>query len=58
MSAIVAPERMQAAPQDYWGNVRVPRLEALPQFSQRRSAWLSVPHGTAPEHFSSLFGPP
>jgi hypothetical protein len=50
---------MKIAPRDNWGDVRVPRLEALEKSSNgNHGAWITVPHITQPEQFSSLVGVP
>jgi hypothetical protein len=49
---------MKGAPLDNWSNVRVPRLESLPRYSQSSSEWLTIPPITAAEQLSSLLGVP
>jgi hypothetical protein len=57
-----APPKMKAAPHDNWGNVRVPRLEALLTSAagrrRREEDWLPVTDVETPEQHSSLLGMP
>jgi hypothetical protein len=58
VAALRSPAPTKVAAQDLWGNVRVPRIEALPKFTKGATHWLPVPRLTKPEQFSSLFGVP
>ncbi len=71
ISALTAAREAKLSPRDNWGNVRVPRLEALnasgaphgglgaaAAAAAAASAWLAVPAATLPEQYSSLLGIP
>jgi hypothetical protein len=64
ISALTVAKEAKLSPRDNWGNVRVPRLEALHASdtshggSAAASAWPAVPAATLPEQSSLLLGIP
>lgn len=58
-AALLAPLSTKIGPQDSWGNVKVPRLEALNASMPDANGWVKVPGNiSSPETYSSLVGLP
>ncbi|UPX13668.1 uncharacterized protein EKO05_0004168 [Ascochyta rabiei] len=58
-AALLAPLAVKLGPQDSWGNVNIPSLEALNTSLADSNGWVSVPTTiTTPETYASLVGVP
>ncbi|KAK4957798.1 hypothetical protein LTR28_005624 [Elasticomyces elasticus] len=57
-AALVSPDDAKIAPQDIWGNVKIPRIEALDMSTIDPEGWINVTRETAVETYSSLVGLP
>jgi hypothetical protein len=57
-AALLAPLETKTGPIDAWGNVKIPRLEALDATNTDSAGWRRVPPSMAPENYSSLVGIP
>ncbi|KAL1612087.1 hypothetical protein SLS60_000310 [Paraconiothyrium brasiliense] len=58
-AALLAPLSTKTGPQDTWGNVKIPRLEALNDSMTDATGWIPVPANiSSPETYSSLVGLP
>jgi hypothetical protein len=58
-AALLAPLSTKIGPQDIWGNVKVPRLDALNVSIVDADGWVTVPENmSSPEAYSSLVGLP
>lgn len=57
-AALLAPTDTKTGPTDTWGNVKIPRLEALDETTTSKEGWIPVPHRMNPESYSSLVGLP
>ncbi|KAK5007153.1 hypothetical protein LTR28_005626 [Elasticomyces elasticus] len=55
-AVLVSPNDAKTAPQDTWGNVKIPRLEALDVSTIDPEGWINVARETAVEIYSSLVG--
>ncbi|HEY9421337.1 MAG TPA: hypothetical protein VIW92_07985, partial [Thermoanaerobaculia bacterium] len=55
-ASLLAPSEIQTAPQDTWGNVKIPYLEKLDASATDPDGWISVPATNA--SYSSLLGVP
>ncbi|KAF7504992.1 hypothetical protein GJ744_001513 [Endocarpon pusillum] len=55
-AALVSPNSTQMGPQDIWGNVKIPRLEALDSASTNSDGWIDVSHDRRHTPYSSLVG--
>jgi hypothetical protein len=55
-ASLLAPEAVQQAPEDTWGNVKIPYLEKLDASTADRDGWVPVP--TSGVSYSSLLGLP
>lgn len=55
-ASIIAPNATMSAPQDTWGNIKIPRIEALEQTPRGSSEWIKVPKKDVA--YSSLVGIP
>lgn len=53
---LIAPNETMSAPQDTWGNLKIPRFEALDQSSKDSGGWVKVPKRGM--QYSSLVGIP
>lgn len=42
-ASIIATNATMSAPQDTWGNIKVPRIEALDQNSKDSAGWIAIP---------------
>ena len=58
VSSLLAPEDVKIAPQDIWGNTKIPRLELLNTLLGNAEGWITVPPATKAEQYSSLVGLP
>ncbi|KAF2192698.1 hypothetical protein K469DRAFT_731168 [Zopfia rhizophila CBS 207.26] len=58
-AAVLAPQAIKIRPQDMWGNVKIPALEALDMSKVDSIGWIVVPSNiSTPETYSSLVGLP
>lgn len=58
-AALLAPLATKIGPQDSWGNVKIPSLDALDESTSSEDGWISVPSKSLlPETYSSLVGVP
>lgn len=58
-SVLLAPQTVKTGPQDLWGNVKIPSLEALNSSIPDSDGWISMPSSvSSPEVYSSLVGLP
>ncbi|KAK4986133.1 hypothetical protein LTR50_005505 [Elasticomyces elasticus] len=57
-AALVSPDDAKIAPQDIWGNVKIPRLEALDVSTIDLEGWINVAPEISVETYSSLVGLP
>ncbi|CAN9250543.1 unnamed protein product [Alternaria sp. RS040] len=58
-AALLAPLSVKLGPQDSWGNVKIPRLDALNQSNVDADGWVEVSSQMqVPEIYSSLVGVP
>jgi hypothetical protein len=55
-ASLIAPSETMSAPQDTWGNLKIPRFEALDQSSMDSRGWVKVPKRGV--QYSSLVGIP
>ncbi|KAH0538087.1 hypothetical protein FGG08_005299 [Glutinoglossum americanum] len=61
LSALAAPPTTKASSSDTWGNLKIPMLETIPGYSEKRAqTWLSVDAGNTNSTltYSSLLGVP
>ncbi|EON62677.1 hypothetical protein W97_01901 [Coniosporium apollinis CBS 100218] len=58
VSSLLAPEDVKIAPQDTWGNIKIPRLEVLNTSLGNAEGWIAVPPVTKAEQYSSMVGIP
>ncbi|KAF3040303.1 hypothetical protein E8E12_006936 [Didymella heteroderae] len=58
-AALLAPLATKIGPQDIWGNVKIPSIDALNESASGADGWLDVPsRSLLPETYSSLVGVP
>jgi hypothetical protein len=58
-AALLAPLAVKLGPQDSWGNVKIPSLQALNTTLSDSDGWMDVPSNiAAPEMYASLVGVP
>ncbi|KAF2681315.1 hypothetical protein K458DRAFT_310114 [Lentithecium fluviatile CBS 122367] len=57
-AALLTPQSTKIGPRDSWGNVKIPRLEALNMTLGDNNGWVTVPGISEPETYSSLVGLP
>ncbi|PSK51839.1 hypothetical protein B9Z65_3106 [Elsinoe australis] len=57
-ATICAPAPMKRSPEDIWGNVRIPTLEAISVTPSDLDGWHAVPENLNVEDFASLSGLP
>ena len=55
-ASLIAPNATMSAPQDTWGNIKIPRFEALDPSSKDSHGWVKVPKSGV--KYSSLVGIP
>ncbi|KAF2709518.1 hypothetical protein K504DRAFT_502244 [Pleomassaria siparia CBS 279.74] len=58
-AALLTPHSTKIGPQDIWGNVKIPSMEALSSIHADSEGWIEVPANiSTPETYSSLVGIP
>ncbi|TKA61968.1 hypothetical protein B0A49_09811 [Cryomyces minteri] len=55
-AVLLSPDDSKRAPQDTWGNVKIPRLETLNASAKDPEGWINIPANPAVESYSSLVG--
>ena len=55
ISALIGPESLKTAPQDAWGNLKIPMLESLVDYEHDSETWYSTDNTTGVV-YSSLIG--
>ncbi|KAF4556795.1 Hypothetical protein D9617_1g086770 [Elsinoe fawcettii] len=58
LASMNASPATQAAPQDLWNNVRIPRLSRLSNISADDAGWKSIPAGLTKLDYASMTGVP
>ncbi|KAF4556410.1 Hypothetical protein D9617_1g082870 [Elsinoe fawcettii] len=57
-SSLLASKATKNAPQDLWGNVKIPRVSSLRDTAVGPGGWYSVPNNLSMEEYTSLVGIP
>jgi hypothetical protein len=57
-AALLSPIETKLGPRDPWGNVKIPSLDYLDETIPDTEGWMSIPHITNPESYTSLVGLP